>query len=152
MINIDHMDPINLGGEDSIRNVLVVCSTCNIKKGSMHFKDWLKKIDLNNRIKAEEIYFKKHGYTPDNFIPSEPTCFPLYQGTSMIFDESIINEVINSDNLKLEREPKNTVKNRNSYEYYIDLSNKMIEDHVLFLKERFKEHFPDDLIIKKFRY
>ncbi len=150
--NIDHMNPAALGGEDSVRNVIYVCSKCNVKKGSLNFTDWLNKLDPDNKRKAKEKYLMKHGYEPENYIPGESTSYVLHQGTSMFFDKSILREIINSDNLNSGREPVCTIKNRKSYEYFIDLSNKMIDDYISFLKETFKEFFPNDLVINKFVY
>lgn len=40
---IDHMDPIALGGAHSRENVVVVCAPCNLKKSALPFDEWLKR-------------------------------------------------------------------------------------------------------------
>lgn len=67
---VDHMNPLNLGGEDSLKNVVCVCKICNLKKGKMPFKLWLDKLSPKYMSIAQKIYIQKHGYAPDQFIPS----------------------------------------------------------------------------------
>ncbi len=69
---LDHMDPLHLGGEDSIRNVVYVCDTCNYKKGRSSFLDWLKVLKPKYRELGREIYEVKHGHPPESFEPGEP--------------------------------------------------------------------------------
>lgn len=64
---IDHMDPLILGGEESIRNAIYVCDSCNYKKGSMPFLEWLKKLEPRYSKLAKEIYIEKHGHSPEDF-------------------------------------------------------------------------------------
>lgn len=70
---IDHMDPLQLGGENSPRNAVMVCATCNRKKGSMPFSVWLKKLPDQLRDLCHSIYVDKHGHLPEEFIEGEPT-------------------------------------------------------------------------------
>ncbi len=80
--HIEHMDPLDLGGEDSIRNTLYSCESCNLKKGTMLFMDWIKQLSPKYRDIATEIYVKKHGHLPEGFQPGEPT----YRNEGSIFD------------------------------------------------------------------
>lgn len=70
---IDHMDPLKLGGENSPRNAVMVCATCNKEKGSMPFPLWLKKLPQHLRDLCHSIYVVKHGHFPEEFIEAEPT-------------------------------------------------------------------------------
>ncbi len=69
---IDHMNPLNLGGEDTLLNVVCVCKTCNLRKGNKPFSLWLKELPHEFRSIAQQIYIEKHGYSPTQFTPSEP--------------------------------------------------------------------------------
>ncbi|MBF0377043.1 MAG: HNH endonuclease [Desulfamplus sp.] len=71
--HIDHMNPLNLGGEDSLLNAVCVCKNCNLKKSDQHFDVWLKTLSNQQRVIAEKIYIEKLGYPPIQFVPSEPT-------------------------------------------------------------------------------
>jgi 5-methylcytosine-specific restriction endonuclease McrA len=70
--HLDHMDPLQLGGEDSIRNVVYVCEDCNHKKGKRSFIEWIKKLSPNQREISREIYEAKHGHPPESFVPGLP--------------------------------------------------------------------------------
>ena len=71
--HIEHMDPLELGGEDSFRNSIYVCGSCNLKKGSMAFTKWLAQLDSEYANKSRDIYIQKHGFAPEKFIEGEPT-------------------------------------------------------------------------------
>mgnify|MGYP001616935991 CR=1 FL=1 len=70
--HLDHMDPLQLGGEDSIRNVVYACDDCNYKKGKCSFIDWLKILSPEQREISRAIYEEKHGHPPESFLPGEP--------------------------------------------------------------------------------
>ncbi|HQR78513.1 MAG TPA: HNH endonuclease signature motif containing protein [Burkholderiaceae bacterium] len=67
--HIDHMDPLSRGGEESIRNAVYVCATCNMAKGRRLFSDWLARLPEANRTQARAIYIDKHGNPPEAFRP-----------------------------------------------------------------------------------
>lgn len=54
--HIDHMDPLYRGGEHSIRNAMICCGPCNIKKGRLRFQRWLEKLKPEYRKLSREIY------------------------------------------------------------------------------------------------
>jgi len=66
---IDHMDPLFRGGEESIRNAVYVCAPCNMAKGRRLFTDWLASLSEANRSQAKAIYIEKHGSLPEAFQP-----------------------------------------------------------------------------------
>jgi hypothetical protein len=70
--HIDHMDPLELGGEDSIRNAVFVCERCNTRKGRLAFIDWLAVLPTELRDRARLIYIEKHGHPPEQFSPGGP--------------------------------------------------------------------------------
>jgi len=67
------MDPLALGGEDSIRNVVYVCDTCNFNKSDMPFLQWIDKLDDEHRDLSTAIYIEKHGHSPEEFKKGAPT-------------------------------------------------------------------------------
>ncbi len=67
-IHLDHMDPLDKGGENSIRNAVLCCGPCNIQKGKRSFLDWLKMLEPQYRKLARAIYRHKHGHPPEAFI------------------------------------------------------------------------------------
>jgi len=71
IFHIDHLNPLRLGGEDSIRNAVCVCKTCNLKKGSSSFLSWLDKLKPKYKAIARNIYIEKLGYPPEEFVESE---------------------------------------------------------------------------------
>lgn len=70
--HLDHMDPLNMGGEDSIRNVVYVCDKCNYRKGRQAFLNWLQTLKPKYRAISREIYENKHGHPPEAFKPGDP--------------------------------------------------------------------------------
>lgn len=65
---LDHMDPISKGGEDSIRNAVYVCRSCNSSKGNRLFVEWLKKLPEDLAAGAYRLYVEKHGHPPEDFV------------------------------------------------------------------------------------
>ena len=72
-LHLDHMDPLDKGGENSIRNVVVCCGPCNIKKGKRSFLDWLAMLEPKYRKLARTIYCHKHSHPPEAFIAGHST-------------------------------------------------------------------------------
>jgi hypothetical protein len=68
--HLDHMDPLSLGGEDSIRNTVYVCAPCNMAKGRRLFVDWLVQLSPECSALARQIYVDKHGHPPEAFVRS----------------------------------------------------------------------------------
>jgi hypothetical protein len=87
------MDPLEVGGEDSIRNVVFCCSSCNIKKGSKPFLIWLKQLKPKYRKLVREIYTAKHGHQPEKFKKGPP--FPRTNGLSyeLTLDEAELRDM-----------------------------------------------------------
>jgi len=71
IFHIDHMNPLLLGGEDSVRNAVCVCKKCNIKKGKLPFLAWLEKLKPEYEKIAREIYTVKQGQPPEKFVAGE---------------------------------------------------------------------------------
>jgi len=64
---LDHLDPVSRGGEDSLRNVVVCCSSCNSKKKNKLFLRWLAEIPQGLATRCRGIYEFKHQHPPEAF-------------------------------------------------------------------------------------
>jgi 5-methylcytosine-specific restriction endonuclease McrA len=71
--HMDHMDPLELGGEDSIRNAVYCCQKCNLKKGVRSFVEWLNQLIPEFKELSRALYIEKHGNSPESFTPGTPT-------------------------------------------------------------------------------
>lgn len=69
--HLDHMDPLTRGGEDSIRNAVYCCGTCNYAKGRRLFTAWLASLAPEYQELSRRLYIEKHGHTPEEFVPGE---------------------------------------------------------------------------------
>ncbi|MDM8559284.1 HNH endonuclease [Candidatus Parabeggiatoa sp. HSG14] len=69
-IHSDHMDPLAIGGIDDESNIVGCCAKCNLEKNDTPFTQWLDMIPPQMKNIAREIYFLKHGATPEDFYPS----------------------------------------------------------------------------------
>lgn len=65
--HIDHMDPLELGGDDSIKNAIYCCISCNARKGAKPFLMWLKQLKPKYQKIARDIYTAKHNDPPEQF-------------------------------------------------------------------------------------
>ena len=68
-INLDHMDPRYLGGDDSHENTVYCCTTCNARKGRKPFLVWLGELKAPYEELARRVYEEKHGRSPEEFEP-----------------------------------------------------------------------------------
>lgn len=66
--HLDHMDPLDKGGEHSTRNVVFCCTQCNIKKGKISFLKWLEMLEPIYRELSIAVYVGKHEHRPEEFI------------------------------------------------------------------------------------
>jgi hypothetical protein len=85
--HIDHMDPLILGGESSIRNAVYVCKNCNLLKGKRSFVEWLKMLNPKQRELSRAIYEEKHGYLPESFVSGEPNVRHTVFAWKLIYSE-----------------------------------------------------------------
>ena len=70
-VNLDHMDPLSLGGEDKDENTLYCCVNCNLRKGDKTFTDWLRSLESPYKEIAREVYIRKQRRRPEDFEPKE---------------------------------------------------------------------------------
>lgn len=87
---LDHMDPVSRGGEDSIRNTVFACRSCNSAKGSRLFVDWLQKLAPAFAEDARRIYTEKHGHAPEAFVPSSKRTRLTLPRLELGLDETVI--------------------------------------------------------------
>ena len=91
--HIDHMDPLARGGEESMRNAVCACATCNLAKGSRLFVDWLRLLPAVNQAAAREIYVAKHGHQPEAFEPGSKRLRMTLARVDVSFDESVLRRL-----------------------------------------------------------
>jgi 5-methylcytosine-specific restriction endonuclease McrA len=56
---LDHMDPLSLGGMHGVSNLIVCCATCNREKQATPFFQWLRNMHPSNQSRALTIYQQK---------------------------------------------------------------------------------------------
>ena len=61
---IDHMDPLSVGGEDSLRNAVFCCNRCNGIKKNKPFIRWLSELSEPFQKNSRALYFLKHEHQP----------------------------------------------------------------------------------------
>jgi 5-methylcytosine-specific restriction endonuclease McrA len=64
---IDHMDPLSLGGEDSLRNAVFCCNRCNGIKKNKPFVRWLSELSVPFQENLRALYLFKHEHQPEAF-------------------------------------------------------------------------------------
>jgi hypothetical protein len=69
-LQLDHMDPISQGGDDTEQNTVYCCVTCNQKKRDKLFTVWLEELKPEYRELSRKIYIEKHGREPEEFSAS----------------------------------------------------------------------------------
>lgn len=57
----DHMNPVVLGGEHSLRNIAIVCPSCNGMKAKLSYEEWLERVDPQHRERVLALYRERHG-------------------------------------------------------------------------------------------
>lgn len=53
----DHIYPVSLGGLTTIKNMVYICTSCNLKKAGLTLRDYVRKYNLN--MGAIEVVLKK---------------------------------------------------------------------------------------------
>ena len=61
---LDHLISIKKGGSHSAANVVVSCRTCNSRKGSLDYLDWIESLDESHRTRALRTWRKLRGAPP----------------------------------------------------------------------------------------
>ena len=56
-MQVDHISPVYLNGEDNIRNYMPACRACNFYKSTMGIEDFRKQLSsLQSRLRKDFIY------------------------------------------------------------------------------------------------
>ncbi len=57
--HLDHMDPVSKDGLHSVTNLIVCCETCNVRKGTASYYEWVRTLKPLHQKRAFEVYQKK---------------------------------------------------------------------------------------------
>jgi 5-methylcytosine-specific restriction endonuclease McrA len=57
----DHMIPLALGGEHSLRNIVIVCPDCNARKATLSYEKWIERVGSQHRPRVAAIYLERYG-------------------------------------------------------------------------------------------
>jgi hypothetical protein len=91
--HLDHMDPLSRGGEESVRNAIYVCASCNMAKGNRLFVDWLASLPEHRRASVRQIYVARQGRPPEQFTPGPRQPRMLLTRPELAFDESVLRRL-----------------------------------------------------------
>ncbi len=62
--SLDHMIPLSRGGAHGLRNVLISCRECNLRKKAIPFGEWIKTLSASCERRAARIYRQRYGTDP----------------------------------------------------------------------------------------
>ena len=71
----DHMVALCLGGEHSLRNIVIVCRPCNGRKASLTYEQWIERVEPEHRNRVRRLWIARHP-TSDQALPM----FTAYAG------------------------------------------------------------------------
>ena len=57
----DHMTPVCLGGEHSLRNIVIVCPCCNGKKHTLSYAQWIDRVEPEHRARVVALWLERFG-------------------------------------------------------------------------------------------
>jgi uncharacterized protein with PIN domain len=57
----DHMVAVVLGGPHSLTNIVIVCPTCNGKKGRLSYPEWIERVAPEHRGRVIGLYLDRYG-------------------------------------------------------------------------------------------
>ena len=56
----DHMITLALGGEHSLRNIVIVCPECNLTKHKLSYEEWIERVDPRHRARVIALFESRH--------------------------------------------------------------------------------------------
>lgn len=56
----DHMIPLALGGEHSLRNIVIVCPDCNARKARLSYSEWVERVAPQHRARVLAVYQERY--------------------------------------------------------------------------------------------
>jgi len=57
----DHMHPVGLGGEHSLRNIVIVCPDCNARKATLSYEKWIDRVAPQHRARVASLHVERYG-------------------------------------------------------------------------------------------
>jgi hypothetical protein len=55
------MIPLALGGEHSLRNIVIVCPACNGKKANLSYTEWIERVGPEHRERVVALFEQRYG-------------------------------------------------------------------------------------------
>ena len=52
----DHMIPLVLAGEHSLRNIVIVCPPCNGRKARLSYEEWIERVVPEHKQRVMAVY------------------------------------------------------------------------------------------------
>ncbi len=57
----DHMISLALGGKHSLRNIVIVCPSCNGRKACLNYAEWIDRVAPEHRARVVALYLERFG-------------------------------------------------------------------------------------------
>jgi hypothetical protein len=57
----DHMIPLVLAGEHSLRNIVIVCPPCNGRKARLSYEEWMERVEPEHKQRVMAVYRERYG-------------------------------------------------------------------------------------------
>ena len=57
----DHMIPLVLAGEHSLRNIVIVCPPCNGRKARLSYEEWIERVEPEHKQRVMAVYHERYG-------------------------------------------------------------------------------------------
>jgi 5-methylcytosine-specific restriction endonuclease McrA len=71
----DHMVALCHGGEHSLRNIVIVCRSCNARKASLTYEQWIERVEPEHRARVQRLWIARLTHS-DQALP----LFAAYAG------------------------------------------------------------------------
>jgi len=57
----DHIVALALGGKHSLDNIAIVCASCNGRKATLTYSDWVHRVDVVHRDRVIALWMDRYG-------------------------------------------------------------------------------------------
>lgn len=59
----DHMVALCHGGEHSLRNIVIACASCNLRKAKLSYHEWVNRIAIEHRARVVRLWAERYERT-----------------------------------------------------------------------------------------